>query len=66
MEPYIKLEHIRKQFGNVKAVDDCSIEVRKGEIFSLIGENGAGKSTMMKILYGMYQPDGGSIELEGR
>jgi len=66
MDPYIKLEHIRKQFGNVKAVDDCSIEIRKGEIFSLIGENGAGKSTMMKILYGMYQPDGGFIELEGR
>lgn len=66
LPPYIKLEHIVKTFPNVKAIDDCSIEIKKGEIFSLIGENGAGKSTMMKILYGMYQPDGGTIELDGK
>lgn len=66
MLPYIKLEHIVKSFGGVKAVDDCSIHVNKGEIFSLIGENGAGKSTMMKLLYGLYQPDGGTIELDGK
>ncbi len=66
LRPYIKLDHIVKSFGSVKAVKDCSIEVKKGEIFSLIGENGAGKSTMMKILYGMYEPDEGSIELDGQ
>ncbi len=64
--PYIKLDHIVKQFGSVKAVDDCSIEVRKGEIFSLIGENGAGKSTMMKLLYGIHRPDQGLIQLDGQ
>ncbi len=66
MLPYIKLEHISKSFGEVKAIEDCSIHVGKGEIFSLIGENGAGKSTMMKLLYGIHQPDGGTIELDGK
>lgn len=66
MLPYIKLEHISKSFGGVKAVEDCSIHVGKGEIFSLIGENGAGKSTMMKLLYGIHQPDEGTIELDGK
>lgn len=50
----------------MKAVEDCSIHVGKGEIFSLVGENGAGKSTMMKLLYGIHQPDEGTIELDGK
>ena len=66
MAAYIQMNDIVKSFPNVKAVDHCTITINKGEIFSLIGENGAGKSTMMKILYGLYQMDLGSMQIGGR
>ena len=56
---------IVKSFGDVKAVRGASFDLRQGEIHSLIGENGAGKSTMMKLLYGMYDRDGGDIVVGG-
>jgi simple sugar transport system ATP-binding protein len=56
---------IEKQFGPVHAVSNASFNLVSGEIHSLIGENGAGKSTMMKLLYGMYPIDGGSIAIDG-
>jgi len=62
---FIQMSNITKTFPNVVAVDDCTLDIHKGEIFSLIGENGAGKSTMMKILYGLYAPDKGSVEIDG-
>ncbi|MDO4787897.1 MAG: ABC transporter ATP-binding protein [Johnsonella sp.] len=52
---------IKKTFGNVKAIKNGEFNLREGEIHALIGENGAGKSTMMKILYGLYPFDQGEI-----
>ncbi|MDU4890190.1 MAG: ABC transporter ATP-binding protein [Clostridium sp.] len=57
------MKNIKKSFGEVKAVKDGNFNLRKGEIHSLIGENGAGKSTMMKLLYGMYDIDAGAITI---
>jgi len=61
----LKLRHISKSFPGVRALDDVSLEFRAGEIHGLIGENGAGKSTAIKIITGIYQPDRGEIVLEG-
>ena len=52
---------INKEFGNVKANDDISINIRNSQIHALLGENGAGKSTLVKIIYGLLQPDSGSM-----
>jgi simple sugar transport system ATP-binding protein len=56
---------IEKHFGSVHAVSNASFNLIAGEIHSLIGENGAGKSTMMKLLYGMYPLDDGRIAIDG-
>ena len=61
----VEMENIHKQFPYVKAVDGARFDLYEGEIHSLIGENGAGKSTMMKILYGMYPIDDGDISIYG-
>ena len=64
--PAVRMMHIAKRFGDCQAVRDASLEVVQGEIHALVGENGAGKSTMMRILAGIYPPDAGTIELFGR
>jgi branched-chain amino acid transport system ATP-binding protein len=63
--PIFKLENISIKFGGLKAVDDCSFEIRNGEIFSLIGPNGAGKTTIFNIINALYRPDRGRVLLEG-
>ena len=66
MNDYIvEMKKIRKTFGEVQAVKKGEFNLKKGEIHSLIGENGAGKSTMMKMLYGMYGIDDGEIIIGG-
>lgn len=62
----LKLTNISKSFPGVKALDDVSIEFGEGEIHALLGENGAGKSTAMKIICGVYKPDIGSIVFNGK
>jgi len=57
---------VSKSFGATRALDDVSFELASGEVHALIGENGAGKSTMMKILSGAIAPDAGRMEIEGR
>ena len=52
-------------FPGVLANDDVSLDIRKGEVFALVGENGAGKSTLMNILYGIHTPTGGSVSIRG-
>lgn len=64
-EYVVEMNHIVKSFGEVRAVKHGEFTLRKGEIHSLIGENGAGKSTMMKLLYGMYPIDSGEIIING-
>ena len=61
----VEMKDIMKSFGTVQAVKNGQFQLIKGEIHSLIGENGAGKSTMMKLLYGMYDIDSGSIFIDG-
>ncbi len=62
----LRTEHISKSFGAVTALKDVSIELRRGEVLALVGDNGAGKSTFIKILCGFHPPDGGTIEFEGK
>ena len=64
-EYIVEMTGIDKRFAAVHAVDGGRFNLKKGEIHSLIGENGAGKSTMMKMLYGIYDRDGGSIKVNG-
>lgn len=64
-EYYLEMNNISKNFGAVSALSDVELKCRKGEIHVLIGENGAGKSTILKILAGIYQQDNGTIKIEG-
>ncbi|MEW6432925.1 MAG: ABC transporter ATP-binding protein [Myxococcota bacterium] len=61
----IALEHISKRFGAVTALDDVSLTIAPGERLALVGENGAGKSSLMNVLYGLYQPDAGAVRFDG-
>lgn len=65
-EYIIEMRHITKRFPGIVANDDVSIQIKKGEIYALLGENGAGKSTLMSMLFGMYEPDEGEIYVKGR
>ena len=60
----LKVDHLSKYFALVKALDDISFDVRRGEVHALCGENGAGKSTFIKLLTGAYEPTKGTIEFE--
>ena len=60
------MQGINKYFPGVHALKDAHFDVRHGEVHALIGENGAGKSTMIKIVSGVYQPDTGDILLDGQ
>jgi len=61
----VRLSSVSKRFGGVRALDDVSLEVDVGEIHALLGENGAGKSTILKILNGVHAPSAGQIEVIG-
>lgn len=65
MTEVVKMNHITKQFGAFKANDDISLTLHSGEILALLGENGAGKSTIMNVLSGLLQPTSGTIEING-
>ncbi|MDR0878324.1 MAG: sugar ABC transporter ATP-binding protein [Treponema sp.] len=62
----IQMTDICKSFGGVHALESVSLNVKRGEIYALVGENGAGKSTLMKILSGATIPDSGEIRIEGK
>ena len=62
----LELRHITKTFGDVVANNDVSITVHKGTIHAIVGENGAGKSTVMRIAYGFYNADSGEILVDGK
>lgn len=61
----LRIRNLSKSFLGVKALDSVQLNLRKGEVHALMGENGAGKSTFMKILMGLLTPDTGEIVFEG-
>ncbi len=65
VQPIVTMLGIDKRFGTVRANDKVNLTLYPGEIHAVLGENGAGKTTLMNILSGMYQPDSGSIALDG-
>ena len=62
----LELKNITKTFGNVVANNDVSMKIEKGTIHAIVGENGAGKSTIMRIAYGFYKADSGEILFDGK
>lgn len=63
--PAVEFKNVSKHFGDVKANSDISFQTAAGSIHGIIGENGAGKSTAMKILFGLYRVDSGSVLIHG-
>lgn len=61
----VRIEHLSKTFGRRPAVSDLSLEIRRGEIFGLLGHNGAGKSTTFGMMLGHVRPDAGNIAING-
>ncbi len=66
LNPLLVMDRVAKSFGAVRALGDGSLELFTGETHALVGENGAGKSTMVKILAGVYQPDQGNLRIDGK
>src|SRR5437868_1927735 len=64
--PAVELRGLSKRFGACVANDAVSLHVAPGTIHGIVGENGAGKSTAMNMLYGLYRPDAGEILLNGK
>ncbi|MFA6937959.1 MAG: ATP-binding cassette domain-containing protein [Treponema sp.] len=61
----IEVEHVSRQFGSFRAVDDISFSIQTGEIVGLLGPNGAGKTTTMRMITGFLEPTGGSVKIDG-
>jgi ABC-2 type transport system ATP-binding protein len=61
----IKLVHVTKRFGSFTAVEDLSIEVKRGEFYGFLGPNGAGKTTTIKMMTGLFTPTAGEIQING-
>ncbi|MEB3861793.1 MAG: ABC transporter ATP-binding protein [Desulfurococcales archaeon] len=65
-ETLVRTEHILVEFGGIRAVDDVSISVRRGEILGIIGPNGAGKTSLLNVISGFYKPKHGRVYYKGR
>lgn len=65
MENVLAIKNLSKNFNKVKALDDVSFELKKGEILGIVGESGSGKSTLAKVITRIVKPDGGSILFKG-
>ncbi len=63
--PYVRIDHVTKQFDDVYAVDDVSLDIFQGEFFSLLGSSGCGKSTLLRMLAGLERPTKGRIWIDG-
>jgi ABC-type sugar transport system ATPase subunit len=62
----LELRHVSKAFGHVVALNDVSLSFQRGEVSVIVGDNGAGKSTMMKVLSGVYPVDSGELLIDGK
>src|SRR4051812_1140559 len=65
MDDFLVFENIRKSYGDLRAVDNVSLGIRKGEVFSLLGPSGCGKTTLLRLAAGFEAPDSGRILLNG-
>jgi ABC-type multidrug transport system ATPase subunit len=65
MSAVIRVQHLTKDFREVKAVDDLSFEVPQGQVYGFLGQNGAGKSTTIRMLLTLIEPTAGEIEIFG-
>ncbi|OGD18786.1 MAG: spermidine/putrescine ABC transporter ATP-binding protein [Candidatus Aminicenantes bacterium RBG_16_63_16] len=65
MSEFLEFRNVSKRFGEIRAVDGVSLEIKKGEFFSLLGPSGCGKTTMLRLAAGFEQPDSGRIILDG-
>ena len=63
--PVISLKEVSKRFGNTQALNRVSLDIPRGIVFALLGENGAGKTTMIRILTGFQKPDSGTAQVLG-
>src|SRR5688572_17936447 len=63
--PVIKVSNLSKHYGEIRAVDDISFEVKEGEVYGFLGQNGAGKSTTIRMLLTLIEPTHGKIEIFG-
>ena len=66
VSPILELKNINKSFGHVHANKNINLQINKGTIHGIIGENGAGKSNLMSIVFGLYQADSGAIKINGK
>lgn len=66
IQPILQLQNIHKRFGAVTALDGMNLHVVPGEILAIVGDNGCGKSTLMKVGCGVIQPDQGHIVCNGK
>ncbi|HEU4814667.1 ATP-binding cassette domain-containing protein, partial [Janthinobacterium sp.] len=64
-EPFLLIRNLIKEFDGVRAVNDVSVAINKGEIFALLGSSGCGKSTLLRMLAGFETPTSGRIALAG-
>src|SRR5258708_18361946 len=62
----LKIEHVSRSFGGLRAVDDVSLEVKQGDRHAIIGPNGAGKSTLFNLITGQQKPNSGKVIFDGR
>src|SRR5438067_12697530 len=65
-EPLLSFRGVTKRFGGTLAVHEIDLDFRQGEVHALLGANRAGKSTLIKLMAGVYEPDSGDIHLGGR
>src|ERR1700730_9839924 len=63
--PFLTARNVSKRFGALTALAGVDLDIRSGEVLALLGDNGAGKSTFIKILAGAHQPSGGEIFIDG-
>ena len=65
-EVVLSIRNLSKQYGKRLAVDNLSLDVRRGEIFGFLGPNGAGKTTTIRMMLGLIAPTGGSVDILGK